>query len=220
MVVPLEKAVILSLPDNGNIERVLEEFERAASLTSLERRLTQTLVRQYPLVCTKEELLRKIWGFEPIRSQNIIASGFYLVKCHVSHLRKKLEESTPSFADVNSLRGFGYWIDIHTLEGKGRLAALKSAPPHYAKSAAQVGQIFWLNNKTLGKTHASIFYLLFNEPGKVVSALDAKQGGVFGDFSLHVSYLRKTLSLGINGYFYVIRTVRERGYVAEIIKLP
>ena len=71
------------------------------NLTPLEFRLLDAFTRHPGQVLSAEQLIEQCWGHEAgvAREQ---------VKLYVSHLRKKLGQSTHGFEPIETVRGFGY----------------------------------------------------------------------------------------------------------------
>ncbi|TMF63643.1 MAG: response regulator transcription factor [Chloroflexi bacterium] len=64
--------------------------------------------RQLPLTPTEFKLLRTgVWGYEP-------GSDTRLVDVHVGRLRKKLEQAGVNEVEIETARGFGYRLIVHS----------------------------------------------------------------------------------------------------------
>jgi two-component system, OmpR family, alkaline phosphatase synthesis response regulator PhoP len=71
------------------------------SLASREIQLLQYLVEHKHRVISREELLQKVWGYQPLASSRT-------VDLHLAWLRHKLESSTQSPQHFHTVRGVGY----------------------------------------------------------------------------------------------------------------
>ncbi|RMH13108.1 MAG: DNA-binding response regulator [Gemmatimonadetes bacterium] len=87
------------------VERAVTRAGRPIRLTNLEFKLLDVLVRHVGEVVSRETLLEEVWGidFDP---------GTGLVKVHISHLRRKLEQGgLPRI--VATVQGEGYRLEPH-----------------------------------------------------------------------------------------------------------
>jgi two-component system OmpR family response regulator len=80
---------------------------RPFELTTSEFDLLETLIRAGDLVCSKEELSLKVLG-------RIHEAYDRSVDVHVSNLRKKLASTTDNQAEIETVRGFGYRLNVST----------------------------------------------------------------------------------------------------------
>lgn len=71
-------------------------------LTSKESQILEILIKNKNIVVTKEQLLERIWGFEPDVELNNI-------EVYLSYLRKKLTQSDMGFI-IETIRGSGYCL--------------------------------------------------------------------------------------------------------------
>ncbi len=76
-------------------------------LTTSEFDLLEALLRAGDLVCSKEELSLKVLG----RPREVYDRS---VDVHVSNLRKKLATATTDKAEIETVRGYGYRLKVHT----------------------------------------------------------------------------------------------------------
>lgn len=86
--------------------------ERTIVLSAKEFQLAEMLFLNKDIVLSKEKLVEKIWGFESDSSYNAI-------EVYISFLRKKID-SIGSNAQIKSLRGVGYKLDLNQNEEKDK----------------------------------------------------------------------------------------------------
>lgn len=71
------------------------------SLASKELQLLQYLIEHKDQVISRDELLQKVWGYQPLASSRT-------VDVHLAWLRQKLEPNTQSPQHFHTVRGVGY----------------------------------------------------------------------------------------------------------------
>ena len=81
--------------------------DRQLPLTPTEFKLLRTLAGEPGRVFTRDDLLTGVWGYEP-------GSDTRLVDVHVGRLRKKLEQAGVSEVEIETARGFGYRLIVHS----------------------------------------------------------------------------------------------------------
>jgi two-component system response regulator MtrA len=81
--------------------------DRQLPLTPTEFKLLRTLAGEPSRVFTRDDLLTGVWGYEP-------GSDTRLVDVHVGRLRKKLEQASVSEVEIETARGFGYRLIVHS----------------------------------------------------------------------------------------------------------
>ena len=81
--------------------------DRQLPLTPTEFKLLRTLAGEPGRVFTRDDLLTGVWGYEP-------GSDTRLVDVHVGRLRKKLEQAGVNEVEIETARGFGYRLIVHS----------------------------------------------------------------------------------------------------------
>jgi two-component system, OmpR family, response regulator MtrA len=85
--------------DLGSVQAIAGD--RQIPLTPTEFKLLRTLAAEPGHVFTRDDLLTKVWGYEP-------GSDTRLVDVHVGRLRKKLMDAGVTEVSIETSRGFGY----------------------------------------------------------------------------------------------------------------
>ncbi|MBI2170999.1 MAG: response regulator transcription factor [Chloroflexi bacterium] len=93
---------------------------RKVRLTATEAKLLQHLTQGHGRVVLARELLVKVWGQE-------YANASYLLKVHIQHLRRKLEEDPRMPRIILTQRGQGYRI-VPPVEGQGATPSPATQP--------------------------------------------------------------------------------------------